>query len=210
MSNTHVHRVYDHPDMPGDAVCHDCGEVNPEGDMVEYVAGEPAAPGTAVDRVAPGELAALLQGSAMPFLSWASALLTNTEFGEDTGADSSYGIIAAILAAESSGEAMKVADMTPVEELCPKTPGAHSPLLRITGATPLKSTFDEGPPCFCVVHAEIVATGEQITTSIGARAVQAVILKHIHAGWMPFEAVLTRRLKPTRAGFYPMNLEAGG
>lgn len=208
---THATHNVLHADAGGDfAPCIDCGEQIDLTGRDDYDLVEAIPPGRAVDRVAPGELAALLQGSAMPFLSWASALLTNTEFGEDTGADNSYGIIAAILSAESSEEAMKVADMTPVEELCPKTPGAHSPLLRITGATPLKSTFDEGPPCFCVVHAEIVATGEQITTSIGARAVQAVILKHIHAGWMPFEAVLTRRLKPTRAGFYPMNLEAGG
>lgn len=156
-----------------------------------------------------GALEQLLQRQAMPVIEWAKSLLDDNEF-DDSEASPERDIVAAILAAETSEQAMAVTSMRSAEDLIGREPGGHSQLLRIHGATPLKSSFAEGAPVFCVIDCESVAEGDRFTLSCGGRAVQAVILAHVHRGWLPFTCILTRRLKPTRAGFYPLNLEAGG
>ncbi len=192
-----------------DGINADATEVDPAPfESATLITGRPSPGQLAV--VQPGTLAELLDQRKMPFIAWASALLKNTQFDAASEEDPSAPMLVAILAAETSEQAMAVSDMTPSETLCPKEPGSHSPLLRFTDATPLQSSFDDGPPVFCVVSYTVLATGEQGKTSIGARAVQAVLLKHMWENWMPFDGILARRLKPTRKGFYPMNLEAGG
>ena len=156
------------------------------------------------------QIMALLESRALPVVAWAQALLQNTEFDEAADSNPELDMVAAILAAESSQSALAVTSMRTALDLLGDKPGAHSGLLRIHGATPLRSTFDDGPPCFAVVSVEDVASGEQYKLTIGARSVQAVILAHTVRGWLPFDCILTRRLKATRAGFYPLNLEAGG
>jgi hypothetical protein len=152
----------------------------------------------------------LLEGRALPVLQWAAALMDRAEYEDDAASNPSLDIVAAILGAETSAEALAATSMRTVEDLIGTEPGAHSPVLRIYGAKPLASTYEQGPSCFAIIDAEAVASGERFKLTCGARAVQAAILAHVYRGWCPFDAVLTRRLKKTRAGFYPLNLEAGG
>ena len=96
-----------------------------------------------------------------------------------------------------------------VKDLLGDDPGARTSVFEIRGATPLASSFEEGVSCFAIIDAWNLAEKTPVTLSCGARAVQAAILAHIIHGWLPMRAVFTRRRKPTRKGFYPVNLESG-
>lgn len=188
------------PDNPAAATCTACGSF-----LLE-----PYAPAGTVATVTPGEIEQLLQARALPVVQWAQALLNKAEYEEDADTDPALEIVAAILGGTTSAEILAATNMKTAEDLIGTEPGGHSPLLEITDARPLKSTFTAGPSCFCVIGATIVATSEQFKFTCGARGVQAAILAHVYRDLMPFQAILVRRLKPTRAGYYPLNLEAGG
>lgn len=198
------------PDRPGSMVNSATGEVISRGEFEQRVAGVAPDSGAQLAPVSAGEIEQLLQARALPVLQWAQALLNKSEYEEDADTDPALEIVAAILGGTTSAEILAATNMKTAEDLIGTEPGGHSPLLEITDARPLKSTFTAGPSCFCVIGATIVATGEQFKFTCGARGVQAAILAHVYRDLMPFQAILVRRLKPTRAGFYPLNLEAGG
>lgn len=143
-------------------------------------------------------------------LEWVRMLLTDAEFPEEATDEIGIGLLAAILSADSSEDALTALDLKRAKKLAGDEPGGHSPLLVITGARAVKSTFDEGASCYAIVDAVIKHSGEKIRFTTGARAVQAAIVKHVAEGWMPFEALLSIRAQPTAKGFHPLNLEAGG
>ena len=156
------------------------------------------------------ELEALLAPATMDYTTWLRSILTDERLEEGDPEEAGIGILASILLAETSEAALAAVDLKRAKALCGDTPGGKSPLLEITGARGMVSSFTEGAPAYAIVQAVIISTGERIQFTTGARAVQAVILKHIGEGWMPFRAILTMRAHPTKRGFYPLNLEAGG
>lgn len=210
MATPHQHEYYDDPQDGNYARCAGCQQVIDQRDGRVVVPGTVTATSAAVAVIDDGTIEQLLEGRQLPVMQWAAALMERADYEEDAAANAGLDIIAAILGAQTSAEALAATTMRSVEELIGPDPGAHSPVLEITGATPLKSTFDDGPSCFAVISCTIVETGEQFKLTCGARAVQAAILAHVYRGWLPFRCILTRRLKPTRKGFYPLNLEAGG
>jgi hypothetical protein len=156
------------------------------------------------------ELEMLLAPATLDYTSWLRSLLNDERLEEVDADEVGIGILASILLAETSEQALAALDLKRAKALCGGEPGGHSPLLVITGARGMVSSYEEGAPAYAIVSAIVKSTGERIQFTTGARAVQAVILKHIGEGWMPFEGVLTIRRHPTRRGYYPINLEAGG
>ena len=152
----------------------------------------------------------LLKPATLDLGSWLEHLLTDERLEEQDADDVGMGVLASILLAETPEQALTALDLKRAKTLCGDTPGGHSPLLVITGARGMVSTYEEGAPCYAIVQAIIKGTGERIQFTTGARAVQALILKMMGHGWMPFEAILTIRAHPTRRGYYPLGLEAGG
>jgi len=153
----------------------------------------------------------LLQPYTLNLDAWAEALFDVAEFPDSDPEEDSNALLASILLAETSGQALAAMNTRSArDDLCGGEPGGHSPLLVFYGARALRSTFEEGASCYMLADCEIKATGERIKVTTGARAVQAVVLAHMARGWMPFEAVLTIKAQKTRRGFYPLNLEAGG
>jgi hypothetical protein len=167
-------------------------------------------PGTALDVLTPQVIAGILRPHAIPYRDWAAALLNDDEFEEGDDGGGVVSIIAAILTAETSEQALAATDMQNAVSLIGEEPGARSGWLEIYDGIPLKTTYEKGAPCFAVISYVDLETGTRRQFSCGARAVQGVLLKHMWQGWLPFRCVLTRRRKPTRSGFYPLNLEAGG
>ena len=169
-----------------------------------------AAPGTGLALMSTAELEAIVGTRTVPVREWAESLVTDTEFPDDDPDEMALGILAGILLATSSEEALAVTNLQRAKELCGNIPGGHSPLLEITAAMPFKSTYEQGAPCYAMVSAIVVSTGEKFKFTTGARAVQAVIIAHLVHGWMPFRCLITMRATPTQRGYYPLNLEAGG
>lgn len=156
------------------------------------------------------EIERLLQPYTMTATEWAFVLFEQREFPEQDPDEMTNAMLAQILMSGSSEEALSAMNLDRAKHLCGDEPGGHSPLLLIHGARPMKSEYEEGAPCYCIVDATILATGERIRFTTGARAVQACILAHIGNGWLPFRGMLEIRSQKTRRGFYPLNLVAGG
>jgi len=152
----------------------------------------------------------LLKPATLDYATWLEALLTNDRLEEQDPDEVGIGVLASILLAESKEQALSALDLKRAKELAGGEPGGHSPLLVITGARGMVSSYEEGAPCYAIVQAVVKATGERIQFTTGAKGVQALILKMIGEGWMPFEGILTIRRHPTRRGYYPLGMEAGG
>ena len=172
--------------------------------------GPPPAPGTELALMTDRELSELVGTRTVPVREWARSLVQDDEFPAEDPDEMALGILAGILMAKSSEEALSVTNLQRAKELCGGVPGGHSPLLEITDAMPFKSTYEEGAPCYAMVSAVVVSTGEKFKFTTGARAVQAVLIAHMVHGWMPFRCLITMRSTPTQRGYYPLNLEAGG
>jgi hypothetical protein len=193
-------------------VCVDCGEVVSTTDdyiyMVPLDAPQPSG-GTVAVRFSE-EIERLLNPYTMTAIEWAQTLFGQRDFPDQDPDETTNAMLASILLAETSEAALAAMELDRAKELCGDEPGGHSPLLRIYGARPMRSEFEDGAACYVIVDALIIAQNRRIKFTTGARAVQAVILAHIGNGWMPFEAMLEIRGQKTRRGFYPLNLVAGG
>lgn len=176
----------------------------------QIVPGPRAAPaGTELAPLTPAELQSILGARVIPVREWALALVDAEQFEEDPSEDAAFGVVKAIMLANSSEAVFAAMDMRTGDDLIGKEPGARSNVLEIYGAFPMVSRFEEGASCFSIVRAKDLAEGVEFSFSTGARAVQAAVLAHMVQGWTPFKAVLTRRSRPTQKGFYPLNLDRG-
>jgi hypothetical protein len=156
------------------------------------------------------QLRDLLRPKSVTYEEWLRAVVDpDAEFPDDDEHDA-VSVLVAILGAETSAAALAATNLQRAQDLCGDGPGAHSARLDIRGAQTLKSTYEEGAACYVIVDSVNMATGEEVRWTTGARAIQACILKHMYEGWMPFPAIITRKRTPTKKGFYPLNLEAGG
>lgn len=167
------------------------------------------APGTAVALPTEAELVQMLGVHTIPVRQWAAALMEQDAYEEDDQEDAGLSIVRAILLASTSEEIFAAMNTLSVKELLGEDPGSRSQVFEIHSASPLKSTYEEGPSCFAVIRAYDLAEKRWVTMSCGARAVQAAILAHMIRGLLPMRAVFVKRRKPTRKGYYPVNLESG-
>lgn len=190
------------PDELGDGQGHDQGET---------AATANATPGTAlVKPFTSAELDELLAPHAVDMRSWLTTLMTEAEFPEQSADESTFGMLAAILTAGDVDEMFAAMQMERAKALCGGEPGGKSFLMSITGARPMRSTFDEGPGVFAIFQAVEVATGRKFQFTTGARAVQAAVAGAMVKGWMPLTCLLTIRRQATQRGYFPLNLESGG
>ncbi len=171
--------------------------------------GQAATPGAEVAVPFSDSIEQLLAPHTVDLVTWVTSLVSGAEYPETDADEVGVGILATILTAKSSEEALSALNLERAKAMCGNKPGGHSPVLEITGARALKSTFQEGAPCYAIVDAIVCAKGERIRFTTGARAVQAVIIAHIGNGWMPFRAQLEIREQPTERGFHPLNLTLG-
>ena len=156
------------------------------------------------------ELDTMLAPYQVDFRSWLTTLLTGAEYPEGDAEESAMGMLAQILTAGDLDEMFSAMQMERAKEMCGGEPGGRSFVMDITGARPMKSTFEEGPGTFVIISAIEVASGRKFQFTTGARAVQASVAMAMHKGWLPMRCVLVIRRKATARGFYPLNLEAGG
>jgi hypothetical protein len=170
-----------------------------------------AAPAAAVATALPtaSQILDILGDSVLPIIPWAQALAERAEFEETDEEDPSLAVVKSILLAATSDEVFAAMNVLSVKDLVGEEPGGRTNVFEIHGATPLKSTYEEGASCFAVIRAFDLAEQTPVTLSCGGRAVQAAILAHIVHGWLPVRVVFTRRRKATRRGFYPLNMERG-
>lgn len=162
-----------------------------------------------IERFTVAELDQLLAPHTVSPRDWIITLMTNEEMPEADADEQTLGMLASILLAGSSEEALSALNLQRAKEMCGGEPGGRSPALEFLGARSLKSDYDEGATCYMIADAVQLDTGERIRFTTGARAVQMVMAKHIYEGWIPFRGALEIRRERTRRGFYPLNLVGG-
>lgn len=176
----------------------------------EPIVHNPAAAEVALpDRISAAELEQLLAPHTVSPRDWIITLMTNEEMPEADADEQTLGMLASILLAGSSDEALSALDLARARDLCGGEPGGRSPVLEITGARALRSTYEDGATCYAIIEAWRMDDGSHCRFTTGARAVQMVVAKHLYEGWVPFRAALEIRRQATRRGFYPLNLVGG-
>lgn len=167
------------------------------------------APGQALEVLTQADIELLLAPRTISLRQWLTGVLSEDEFPEDDPDEMALGMLASVMAAETSEEALAVFQLDRAREMCGGQPGGRSNVLEILGARPLASTFAEGAACYVIVKARDLAEGRMVQFTTGSRAIQVLLIKHIQMGWLPFKARLEIRAQPTRRGFHPISLVAG-
>lgn len=180
----------------------------PDPQQGEELEGTLHRPGTAL-ALTQTEIDQILAPATISMREWLIGITSEDEFPESDPEAMALGMLAQILQAKTSEEALTAFQVDRAKEMCGNQPGGKSPVLEIRGARPLKSDYAEGSACYVVVDAIRVVDGERARFTTGSRAVQTVIFKHVYEGWMPFKAMLEIRSEKTKAGFYPLNLVQG-
>lgn len=141
--------------------------------------------------------------------TWLRGIMSPDEFPESDPEAMALGMLAQILMATTSEDALRSFNLDRARTLCGDVPGGKSPVLEFTGARPMKSDYADGSACYVIASAIRLSDGEKISFTTGSRAVQTVLWKHVHEGWMPFKGMLEIRKERTKAGYYPLNLVQG-
>jgi hypothetical protein len=108
-------------------------------------------------------------------------------------------IIRSIITANTPHDLLNAGAATPASQV-------YDVPLRITGIRASESDFADGVDWFLHVDATIIANGDQITVSCGARDVCIKLVKADMEGWFPLDAQFVRSTKPTKEGFFPVFL----
>lgn len=170
----------------------------------------PAGPGTQLAvPFTRAEIDAILAPHTIDMRTWIRGIMTDDDFPESDPDAMALGMLAQILAADSSAAALNAFALDRAREMCGNEPGGKSPVLEITGARALKSDYAEGAACYAIISAIRLTDGEKIQFTTGSKAVQMMVWKHMFEGWMPFRCMLEIRKERTKRGFYPLNLVAG-
>lgn len=108
-------------------------------------------------------------------------------------------ILRSVLAAASVHDLLAAGAAVPAEQL-------YNVPLSFERIRASESTFVDGPDLYLHVECRIVANGDAVTISCGARDVVTKLLAADMRGWLPFTAVMEQSAKPTKDGFYPVFL----
>jgi hypothetical protein len=165
-------------------------------------------PGTSL-ALTQADIDVILAPATISLKEWLIGITTEDDFPESDPEAMALGMLAQILQAKTSEEALTAFQVDRAKTMCGDTPGGKSAVLEIRGARPLRSDYAEGSACYVVVDAVRAVDGELARFTTGSKAVQMVILKHVWEGWMPFHAMLEIRSEKTKKGFYPLNLVQG-
>jgi hypothetical protein len=167
-------------------------------------------PGTALaTRITDQEIEAFLAPVTLTPVDWIRVLMNVQDMPEYDPDEMALGMLAQILMADTPADVLGALDLDRAKDMCGGEPGGKSNILEIQGARALKSDYEEGAACYCIVTAFDTAAGNRIQFTTGAKAVQMVIAKMAYEGWLPFKGRLEIRREKTKRGFYPINLIAG-
>jgi hypothetical protein len=155
------------------------------------------------------EIETMLAPHTLDMRAWLLAINSTEEYPDEDPEAQATSMLASILFARTSEEALSALQLARAIKLCGDEPGGKSPVLEIRGARPIKSDYEEGPRCYCIVEAVRLVDGESVRFTTGSKAVQTVILKHMFEGWMPFKAMLEIRSQATKRGYHPLNMVQG-
>lgn len=79
--------------------------------------------------------------------------------------------------------------------------------LQFEGVTRSVSDFSDGLGVFLVVKATDTKTGEPVTFTTGSSNVVAQLVKAYTESWFPFQGVIVKSIKASKAGYYPQHIQ---
>lgn len=127
-------------------------------------------------------------------------ILGQEEMPETDPEEGARAIVARILSAESADDVLSISSVTHAQEIL-QVP------LEIFRVKWQRGTFEEGTTCYVVLSAVVIETGERVTITCGGTNVMVQLVKMGIIGAFPFKARITKSIKATARGFYPLWLE---
>jgi hypothetical protein len=166
-------------------------------------------PGTALVKVSAAEIDALLAPATIDMKTWLTAIVGTGAMPDVETEETTLGMLAQIIGADTPAAVLSAMALERARELCGDEPGGQSPVMEFLSVRPMKSDYEEGANSYVIVRAVICESGETIQFTTGAVAVQMVLWKMQHEGWMPFKGKLEIKKEKTKKGYYPLNLVGG-
>jgi hypothetical protein len=131
-------------------------------------------------------------GAIINVEAWVSAILRKTPYKEPNPDFISTMIAFETISAQSVEEAFAQARIGKMQEMIPNTPGATTGPIEITDLYVASSDFETGNPCFVIITATDLTTGEEWKRTTGATNVQATIIALMVNGMWPIRCQIKR------------------
>lgn len=89
-----------------------------------------------------------------------------------------------------------------VQKLVPDSPGAKSEPFEITDLYVTASDYETGAPCFCIISARYLGSGDDVKCTTGALNIQATLIGLLKLGTWPIRAKFLRGESKDKGGKY--------
>lgn len=141
-------------------------------------------------------------GAIINVQEWASSLLRKTPYHEPNPEFISTMIAFQTITAQSIEEVFAQSGVKGLQDTIADSPGATTGPIEITDVYVAASDFEAGNPCFVIITATDLETGEEWKRTTGATNVQATILGLLLNGMWPIKCQIKRGDTKDKGGRY--------
>lgn len=141
-------------------------------------------------------------GAIINVEDWASSILRKTPYREPNPDFISTMIAWQTVTAQSAEEVFAQSGVKGLQETIADTPGATTGPIEITDLYVAASDYEVGNPCFVIITATDLETGEEWKRTTGATNVQATILGLLVNGMWPIRCQIKRGDSKDKGGRY--------
>lgn len=134
--------------------------------------------------------------------AWAESLVNGKAYDEPYPDYLSKMLLLQTITAESVADVYRQGGLAKLQEAVPNIPGGTTGPIEITDLYVTGSDFGEGVPCYVIVTATSMDTGEQRKYTTGASQVQAQLLRLLSLGVWPIKCQIRRLDRKDRGGRY--------
>jgi hypothetical protein len=141
-------------------------------------------------------------GAVVDVRAWVDSILRKTPYEEPNPDFISTMIAFQTISAQSVEEVFANAGVSKIQEMLANVPGATTGPIEITDLYVAASDFETGNPCFVIISAISLETGEEWKGTTGATNVQATILGLLVNGMWPIKCQIKRGDSKDKGGRY--------
>lgn len=133
---------------------------------------------------------------------WVNAILLKRKYVEPNPEFISTMLALSAISAESVEEAFAQSGIIGVQELVRDQPGAATEPFEITDLYVAATDFETGNPCYVIISARYLGTGDEFRCTTGATNIQATLIGLLRNGAWPIRAKFKRGESKDKGGRY--------
>jgi hypothetical protein len=133
---------------------------------------------------------------------WAESLINGAKYVEPDPNYLARLLMVQMLTAETLELALSTSNTLSLQKAIPNVPDAGTGPIEITDLYVTDSDLNEGMPCYVIISAIRLETGEVVKYTTGAGAVQTAMLTFLSWGVWPIRCQITRMERKDRGGRY--------